>query len=137
MENAANPIQPPEEAGFLCKKGREIFDCFAMGKAKDDWYPHEIRQLVTLARITLKLERAQTRLLRKAGVVITPTGAEAVDPLNTLCDSLLRQQLALSRSLNLASSKRQKKQQIGHRAKKEEKARGTIAKKGLFLATAK
>jgi len=127
-------IVPPPEAGKFCKEELAIFDLYIQGKADQDWFPHELLQVGQLAKLTHLFNESKDQLDREGSIVYNARGTPVQNPLYSVVDSLIRSQLALTRSLNLASSKVQKKEHILPRAEKQQNTKTTLSNRGSLLA---
>lgn len=137
MQNVASPVEPPDNAQFMNKHARTIFDQLAQGKAKDDWFVHELYQLVALARLTVRMERNLRILEYEGPTLISSTGNKVSNPLNSICATQAKQQMSMMRLLNLSSNKTQKVEQNTHRANKENEVRRNLPKHTGLLAVPK
>ena len=113
----------PPEAGSLNKMERAIYQTFGQGKAKSDWFDHELIQLAELARITLRIRTNRNCIKTEGDTIINRFGDRAANPRAGMVHQLITQQLLVIRQLGLSSSKAQTKQQVVTRARKEKGVR--------------
>jgi len=129
IENASTTLAVPPLAGKLTANELTFFHMFAEGKAADDWFPHEAYQLTRLAKLSARLTTLQNQLYKHGRNYekVSVNGNEGRSALATEVESMLRQQLAMMRTLNLSSAVRDKKH-MGQRAKRQKDTKAVVAK---------
>ncbi len=134
VQAALEKTTPPPEGGKLNPEELAIFDLYAQGKARDDWFPHELMQLCQLAKLTHLFNESKEALDLEGSVIVNAKGTLVQNPLFSVVDSLIRSQLALTRSLNLSSASGQKKEQNTARAKKQKDTKESLSNRTNLLA---
>ena len=131
IENASTMLEPPKLAGSLDAKELKIFHMLSEAKAADDWFPHEAYLLVRLARLSARLTTLQNQLYKRGREYekVSNNGNEGRSALATEVESMIRQQLAMMRTLNLSSAIRDKRH-LGKRAKRQKDTKAVVAKSG-------
>jgi len=134
VANAATTVKPPAVAGKLDKDELLLFNMYIHGKAVDDWFEHELLHVAQLAQLSAHINRAKKQLKLEGDITVNARGTEVANPRFYVVDSLVRQQLAMTRALGLSSSAAQKKEHVKTRAKTENETRGKVKNKSKLLA---
>ena len=100
---AGTLLDIPDEIPEMSEREEALYHMFGQGKARADWFPHELVHLAQLACMTVKYQDAMAQLEKEGLVKVNSRGTQIQNPLFFICDTLLRMSLAISRSLGLAT----------------------------------
>lgn len=132
LADALTEMMPLPAAGEHTRAELEMFQIFARGKAKKDWFDHELVLLSQLAKLSVLLKESKEQLDKEGSISYNTRGSAVCNPLFNVVDSLIRSQLALCRSLNLASSASQKNEENTKHASTEKETRSKLTRTGLL-----
>jgi hypothetical protein len=119
---AGTLLEIPPEIPEMSERAEALYHMFGQGKARDDWFPHELIHLAQLAVMTVSYQDVMARLEKEGFVVTNARGTQIQNPLFSIGDTILRMSLALSRSLGLASVSNANKQTTTKRAMSSKEA---------------
>jgi hypothetical protein len=132
LADALIDLVPLRAAGEHTKQELEVFQIYSRGKAKKDWFEHELLILSQLAKVTVLLMESKEQLDKEGSVIYNTRGTPVCNPLFSVVDSLTRSQLALTRSLNLASSAAQKNEENTKHANTERETKNKLVRTSLL-----
>jgi hypothetical protein len=129
FSDASRDIEVPAGVTLRSDEERTIWDQFTRARAKADWRAMDLVLLGKVVRIESEMRKYQQILDCEGIVVINAKGTQIVNPLVSVLDTMLRQQLALIRSMSLNTTIDPRS--IDAAAREESKARKVLEEKGV------
>jgi hypothetical protein len=101
VEGLHEVVAVPPGVHLRSDEERTVWAQYAAARAAKDWRPMDLLLLGKIVRIEVDMRRHQAQLEQEGPVIETARGTPVENPLNRIIDTLLRQQLAIIRSMSL------------------------------------
>lgn len=129
FKNANSVVQPPDGVELRTDEERTIWSQFTRARARDAWRDFDLVLLAKVVKTEVVLRSCQAQLDATGLLTENKKGTPIENPMLRVYDTLLRQQLAIIRSMSLNSTGKDPRT-LNASAANEEEARKVIANNG-------
>ena len=136
FQNASKSIPLPDGVRFRNDEEQVIWDQFTRARPVDSWRDFDLLLLFKMTQIEYDIRNMQKRLEEQGPIIENKRGTPIENPLFRIIDALMRQQLAIIRSMSLNQTFKDPRT-LNRKAKAEEDAAKLIKEQGIegLLAT--
>ena len=136
FKNAGKSVPLPDGIELRNDEERIIWDQFSRARAKDSWRDFDLVLLAKIVKIEYDIRQFQKRLEDEGPIVENKRGTPIENPIFRIIDALLRQQLAVIRSMSLNQTFKDPRT-LNRQAKSEEDTTKLLQESGIesLLAT--
>ena len=129
FSDASQDVEVPAGVVLRSDEERVIWSQFTRARARSDWRSMDLLLLGKVVRVEADIRKYQDVLDSEGMVLLNARGTQIVNPLVSVLDTMLRQQLALIRSMSLNATTDVR--QVQSAAREENNARKIIEEKGV------
>lgn len=104
FKSASTDVELPEGITLRNDEERVIWGQFSRARAVDSWRAFDLVLIAKLVRIEYDIRMFQRQLEEQGPIVTSPRGTPIENPIYRIIDMLLRQQLAIIRSMSLGQT---------------------------------
>lgn len=104
FEGSDRVVDPPDGVEWTTDEERTLWRQFTRARGRDDWSELDLVMVARAVRLEIKIRETEQELAATGTIVTNARGTQIPNPLIGIIDGYVRQQLAISRSMNLMSS---------------------------------
>lgn len=130
FQRSGEVVAPPPGVHLRSDEERTIWDQFTRARAKDDWRDMDLLLLGKVVRLEAELRKLQATIDVEGYRVENSRGTVVENALVRVIDTLLRQQLAVIRSMSLNTTTSDPRT-VANQAKAESRARKVLEEDGV------